>query len=559
MTKALEYARACVRKDNKRVPKYVKKQCRDFIKIATDKDKKYCINPEKVTVIENITKLLIMPEGPKAGQSMYACMIGYQWLLIIAAFCVVHRSKPTKRRYTNIILEIGRKNYKTYTIAICFIILFLTEPKFSEFYSVAPDGYLSREVKKKVEKTIKASPLLYLHNFKPRFNLYRDSIEFKLTESKYIPLNYSTSRLDGRYPAAFLADEVAELPNNYAIEAMRSGQLNILDPLGFIISTKYKRLNNPFEDEVAFAKAILDGIVDRETTFALLFEPDKTKDWMTDDNIIYQANPAAVDNPEIFEKLRTQREDAILREALRENFLTKHLNIIYQGVGTESYIDVQDLVECRVPEIDWTGREVYVGVDLSISIDNCSVVMVAADDDDNILIQPMAFFPEGKIEEKTKEEQLNYQDYVLNGQAIACGDRVVDYAVIEDYVFSLEEKYGVAILGIGYDRMNGMSSAQKWDKVYQTTMVRQHSDTLHEPTKLLLEKVLKREVRYVKNELYEINFENARCVEDTNLNKYVHKKKSRGKVDMVMATLNAVYLLNQEVFLSGDDFGAQVI
>ena len=31
------------------------------------------------------------------------------------------------------------------------------------------------------------------------------------------------------------------------------------------------------------------------------------------------------------------------------------------------------------------------------------------------------------------------------------------------------------------------------------------------------------------------------------MNKYVHKKKSNGKVDMVMAILNATYLLQQDI------------
>ena len=40
--------------------------------------------------------------------------------------------------------------------------------------------------------------------------------------------------------------------------------------------------------------------------------------------------------------------------------------------------------------------------------------------------------------------------------------------------------------------------------------------------------------------------QNARCTEDTNKNKYVNKKRSTGKVDMVMATLGALYLAEQE-------------
>jgi len=42
-----------------------------------------------------------------------------------------------------------------------------------------------------------------------------------------------------------------------------------------------------------------------------------------------------------------------------------------------------------------------------------------------------------------------------------------------------------------------------------------------------------------------INFQNARCTEITNKNKYVNKKKSSGKVDMVVGLINAMYLLEQ--------------
>lgn len=559
MNKALEYARFCVEKDNEKVPKYVKLQAADFIEIAEGRDPDSFLDEHMVTVVENISKITNQAEGVLAGQSMYKTLIGYEWLLIIAVFCVKWRSDSKRRRYTNVILEICRKNYKTTLIAFCFIILFLTEQKYSEFFSVAPSGKISREVKKKLEKLIKSSPLLYLNHGKPRFDLLRDSITYFKRENVYTPLNYSINKLDSMLPSIFLADEVGALPDNSALESMRSGQITVYNPLGFVISTKYSKATNPFEDEVAFAKQVLDKIVVRKNVFALLFEPNQTKNWMTDDNVIYQSNPAALSAPELLEYLLQKRSDAILRQSLRSNYLTKHNNIMYAGLGTESYIDVNDLFKCRVDHIDWYGRKVYVGVDLSISVDNCAVVMIAADQDGKILIKPIAFFPEGRIDEKSKEERLDYQRYVRDGQAIACGDRVVDYAVIEEYVFMLEDLYGVKIMGIGYDRMNGMSSAQKWDRKYITTIVRQHSDTLHEPTKLLQEKILNQEVEYEKNELYEINFENAKCVEDTNRNKYVHKKKSRGKVDMVMATLNALYLLNQEVLLAQNNFVVQVI
>ena len=89
--------------------------------------------------------------------------------------------------------------------------------------------------------------------------------------------------------------------------------------------------------------------------------------------------------------------------------------------------------------------------------------------------------------------------------------------------------------------------------------IRQHSDTLHPPTKLLYEKISNHEFEYEKNTLLEINFENARCTYDTNMNRYVTKKKSCGKVDMVIALINAVYLLQQDVIFSDNSWVVQVI
>lgn len=555
--KALEYCKVSVKE--KTTPKYVKLQMQEFINVCEDKDNKYKISKIKLNQINNILKLLIMPKGLKAGQTLYECTVGYQWLFYIAILCTVYRDNPKKRRYEIGVLEICRKNFKTFTIATIFILLFLTEPKFSKFFSVAPDGALSREVREAISEIIRSSPLIYEYKDTKRFKILRDYILFKPNQVTYIPLSYSTSRLDGRLPSAFIVDEAGALPSSYAIESMKSGQLNILNKLGFIISTKYPTIDNPFEDEVNYSKKVLDGLEKDETRFSLLYEPDKTKNWETNDMILKQSNPVALEIPEIWNDLVKKRAYAIAVESARENFVCKHCNIIYQGTGTETYIDVKDLRECKQAKIDWNGRVVYVGLDLSESNDNTSVSMVTVDDDNNILADSFAFIPEGRIEEKTVTEKVNYRELIKTGKVIACGDKVIDYAVVEDFVLNLENKYGVQIQSIGYDRWNALSTAQKLERAgYNLVEIRQHSSVLHPPTKLLKEKILAKEFGYENNTLLEINFQNARCTYDTNKNMYVHKKKSTGKVDMVVSMLNAIYLLQQDVFLNQMDFAIQV-
>lgn len=554
---AYNFCKNCIKEDT--TPKYVKKQVRDFMKICEGKDKKYIVSEKKLRQVENILKILIMPKGLKAGETLYDCTCGYQWLFYTAILCTVYRDNEDKRRYETGVLEICRKNFKTYTIATIFILLFLTEPQFSKFYSVAPDGTLSREIREAIAETIRSSPLIYEYKGNKRFKILRDYIMFKPNQAQYIPLSFSTSRMDGRLPNAFCADEVGALPTGYPIEAMRSGQLNILNKLGFVISTKYPTIDNPFEDEVNYAKKVLDGIIKDETEFALLYEPDNPKNWETDDLVLKQANPVALEIPEIWEDLLKKRARAIAEESSRENFVTKHCNIIYQGAGTETYIDVKDVQACKVADIDWTGRVVYLGLDLSETNDNTSVSMVSVDDNNNILADSWAFIPEGRIDEKTQFEKVNYFELCKTDHVIACGDRVIDYGAVEKFILDLEERYGVQIQAIGYDRWNALSTAQKLEKAgYNLVEIKQHSSVLHPPTKMLKEKILSGEFKYTNNRLLEINFQNARCAYDTNKNMYVQKKRSKGKVDMVVSMINAVYLLQQDYFLNQADFTVQV-
>ena len=123
MTRAYDYCKANINADT--TPRYVRKQMQEFMDIEDGKSKKYKISEAKYKQIEAILKLLIMPKGLKAGQTLYECTTGYQWLIYTAVLCTVYRDNEERRRYETCILEICRKNFKTYTVGTLFIILFM--------------------------------------------------------------------------------------------------------------------------------------------------------------------------------------------------------------------------------------------------------------------------------------------------------------------------------------------------------------------------------------------------------------------------------------------------
>lgn len=546
-SRAYQYALWASQSDCIFVGNYVRKQAVKWVDIVHGDDGEAYINEKQW---KKITKLLKIIQHPDLKCSMYEGLEDYAMLFIYALFCTRYRPDDT-RYYQTGLLEIARKNFKTFTSAVIFIIGLLTEPKFSRFFSVAPDLKLSKELQVAIKKIIKSSPAL---NDDKIFKLLRSEIRCLLTDSEYTPLAYSNDKMDGKLANIFLGDECGAM-DNYPIEAMRSSQITLTDKLGIIISTQYPNDDNCMIDEIDKAKKILDGLRENKRTFALLYEPDdiyKVGDaWKTEDLAIYQSNPAAYSNPHMFDAIREKREDAILYENKRENFLCKHLNIKYKGLGVLGYVEITKVRLCleEMPDSFWYGKDVYLGLDLSQTDDNTSVAMVTYWED-KIYAKVWGFIPKDRKEEKSIRENVDYQKLVNAGDCFECGDDVIDYGFVERFIMSLSEKYGVNIIQLGYDRYNALSTVQKLEyeeDPIECVEIKQHSSVLHRPTKLLRESILSRSFVYSENLMLEINFQNARCTEDTNLNKYVNKKKSTGKVDMVVSLINAIFLLQVNV------------
>lgn len=545
LQRAINYATSSI--GNKEVPKYVQLQCKEFLKIVNG-GTNYHINNDVLLKMERLFKIIIMPTGKNTGKPVFDSLVGFQCLFFVAVWCTYHNEDLTKRRYENVILELARKNGKTFLIALLFILALLTEVKFSRLFSCAPDGSLSREVYQLIQQFISMSPKIQKWKKKDLFKITRDKLTCNATHNEYVPLNYSTSRMDGRMPSVWLCDETSALPSSYPISALRLGSLPVKNKLGIMISTKYSKVDTPFEDELIYFRNVLNGVVNDDTAFSLIYEPDEElkKQWETNDLVLKQASPLSVEIPSILDEIMKMREQAIQIPSQRGQFLCKMCNIICADNDTEAYIDIQDLKQCKIDEFDWNGRDVYLGLDLSLSNDNSSAVIVTRDEYGHMVSLPMCFVPTNRVDIKSKEEKCDYKRYINDGLCIACGEDIIDYGVIEQYILDLESALGVNILGVGYDRYNCISTVNKLEAGgLDCVEVKQHSSVLASPTKLLYEEITSHNFRYVTNQLYEINFINAVATYDTNLNRYVHKKKSRGKVDMVVATLNAVCLLQQ--------------
>jgi len=554
--KAKEYAHKVI-SGEEIANKWVKIQCRIFLndlELQEDDEFLFYFDHNELKKVEGILSLLNFATGLGViGTCVLEGLVGFQAFFLCNIFGWRFKANSEKYRYRDVTLFIPRKNGKTWLVALIIIILMLTEDKFSEFYSICKDRELAGEVKKAISQVLNASPKIGKYFTVPK--TLSGKVTCKLTNSWYQPRTADASANNAIRPSAFCADECGAFKDYSNINAMKSGQLSVKNPLRFKTTTAYAEDQSIMLEELAYIKKVFNGSIKDDRMFALLYFAEEEHLWS--DFGLFQSNPLRIE--ENYQEIRDNRQNALEKPAEREEYLCKHMNHFLPTNSGEAYIEVEDLRKCKIKEFDWSGRLVWIGIDLAMTTDNCAVTMVT-EEDLKIYADSFAFVPSERIPEKNRIEKINYYDFIKEGKCHACGDAVVDYGYIEDFVLEIEAKYNVTVMGIGYDRYNCISSSQRFEREnLKTVEVKQHSSVLHPATKLLKEKVLNREFFYLENELLEINFQNAKVVENNNKDTYINKKKSTGKIDMLASMINAVHLLQVDVIFNTDaDWAIQV-
>ncbi|WP_252242066.1 terminase TerL endonuclease subunit [Clostridium sp. ZBS18] len=553
---AIKYANDVVN-GNEITTKEVVQQCKIFLNDYKNRqyndDFKYYFDENKLQTIENLLKLFNYATGFVAGQPVLEGIVPFQCFFLTNVFGWRFKDKTNKFRYNDITLYIARKNAKTWLVSLVFILLMLTEQNYSEFYSICLSKELASEIRKAMVQTLESSPYILKH-FKISKTL-TGRIECKLTHSFFQPRVAEAGKNNSVRPSAFVSDEHGNFKENSNFKAMQSGQKNVVNPLTFRTTTAYAIDNSIMLSDLDYIRKVLDGVVENERQFALLYYSTKENLW--NDTGMYMACPLRVE--ENYETIRETRAKALVKEDEVEEYITKDMNYFLPANSGESFTNAEEIEGCKTEkDIDWTGRSVYLGVDLAETDDNTAVTMVTYDEDtETIYVKSWAIIPSDRVEMKSQRERVDYKREIEKGNCFSCGDDRVDYKWIEDFVLGIEKKYKVNVIQLGYDRRNAMSSAQKWeDNNIECVEVIQFSRVLHAPIKWLHECLLSKKIKYYNNKLLDIELMNCRAKRDTNMGWYLDKKASAGKIDMVFALVDALYLLQQEL-LEGQTWVSQ--
>lgn len=545
LERSIQYAKDVV--EGKEITTWeVEAQCKIFINDYNNRQYKddfnFYFDEEQLEIVNNLLKLINFATGFVAGKQVLENLTPFQCFFIANIFGWRFKDRPEKFRYDDNTLFIARKNAKTGTIALVFILLMLTSQKYSEFYSICLTKELAAEIKKAMEQIIEASPLIKKH-FKVS-TTKTGRITCKLTECFFEPRVSEAGKNNSIRAEAFVSDEHANFKEKSNFNAMKSGQKNVINGLVFRTTTAYAIDDSIMEEDLTYIRGVLKGVIENERQFALIYYAYEENLW--NDIGMYQANPLRIE--ENYETIRKNREVAKKKYSEQEEYLTKEMNHFVAENEINKYLNIDYWKKCRISEKEFRekikGKKVKVAVDMSVTTD-LTAVGIEFEDEGIIYCKSHGFLPEDSLSTR-REKHIDYRKYEKLGYCDIHKGMTVNYTLVEEYIRGIEEEYECIIEIIVTDPMNAKEMMERLSEDFEVLMLKQTYTNLSPATKEFRKKVYDGEVRYVENELLDWNMLNAITTKGKSDDEMLQKEnKNKQRIDMVVVLIFAyVDILN---------------
>ena len=496
LSNAIKYAEDCIA--GKEVTTWeVEKQCEKFLddyrNRQYDEDFSYYFDEEKLYKVEKIISLMRFATGFLGGKPILNYLAPFQCFLIANIFGWRFKDNEHRFRYREAMLYISRKNAKGTVCAIIFIIGMLLEQNYSEFYSICLDKVLSSELRKQIKQIIEASPALC-----KRFKISKQwtgNLECLITKSYYKPLTANADKNNSIRGAYVVADELGAFDTKDNINAMMSGQKSVLNPLMFYTTSAYPNSTSIMYEELEYCRKILKGELVNERYFCLIYYANKDEIW--EDIGIYRDNPLRIE--ENYEEIRLFRERAKIVEKDKIEHITKNMNIMLDTATDEEFYLQKDLwKKCEINKIDFTGKNVSVGIDLSKTIDLTSV-SIMYEEAGIIYCKSHGFVPRNTLNSPNRTEKINYLEEEALGNVIIQEGDSIKYLDICKYVRNIESKYNCKIKNIYIDPSYSELILNELQNEFDIVVLKQTYTQLSRYTVRFRDLVYEGKVKYEKN------------------------------------------------------------
>lgn len=446
------------------------------------------------------------------------------------------------RRFTVAYNDLPRKHGKSFEGALILeYATFYEGEAGAEGYCIATKEKQARIVFGDMKRLIQSSGLA------ARLKVNAWNVNDPKTASKAEPLGSDSDTTDGLNPHVVVIDELHAMKTRDLVDVMESATGARVNPLFYFITTHGDELVSVWGDYLTYAQQILDGVLEDDPStvsfFAFVAHADAGDDPFTEATWI-KANPhyGVSVNPEDMQK---QAAKAQRMPSAAAEFKQKRLNMMPEA--SASWLSMEGWREGQsekpfTPE-NFGGRSCWVGLDLASNIDLMAMVAVFPESDGGFKLLRWAWTPSDTLADRAHKDRAPYGVWAQQGHLSVQPGKSLSHEPVRDALAALGRV--CKIEKIGYDRWHAHQlvrdlETQDGFRADQIIEVPQTYQGVSAAALRLESAVLEGKVDAGGCPLMRWTFANAVIQRDGKDNIQPIKKRSRGRIDPVVATVTAL-------------------
>lgn len=470
-------------------------------------------------------------KGEWAGQVIV--LQPYQLFRLGSIFAWVHHETGL-RRFRTIYNEIPRKNGKSLEAAIVALyVTFFDGEAGAEGYCIATKREQAKIVFNDCKRLVLANPAL-----RARIAVLTANLSREATAAKLEPLGADRDSTDGLNPSIVTIDEAHAMKTRGLIDVMETAVGARRQPLIHWITTAGNDPVSPCGDQHLYACRLLDQALTDETFFAFIAHAEPADDpWR--EATWKKANPnygVSVKPEDLRALAHKARHMPAAGNAFKQKRLNLWVNILAPWLSMDGWRAGQS--QWRAEDLE--GEPCWLGIDLSSKIDLTAVVAVFPPSADRKAwrLLPWCLTPADTLDERAHRDRAPYLEWREAGFLQTCPGNRIDQDAVLAIVRDAAARFDVQAIGIDPYNAGNLVALLQEDGL-MVVEITQSMLQMSGPAKEFEADVLDGLVDAGGHPLMAWCIGNAVVQRDGKDNIYPIKKRSRGRIDPVIAALMA--------------------
>lgn len=444
------------------------------------------------------------------------------------------------RQYRTAYLEIPKKNGKTTLIAGLSLYHLVCDGPAGQIYCCAADRSQAMLVYKAAVDMIDQSEDLQSIL---KITDSRKEIKNTVTGTVLKVLSAEAYTKHGINPTVVIFDELHAQPNRNLWDVMTFGAgAARKEPLWWVITTAG---DDPDRNTIGWeiheqAQKIIDGELIDPSWYAKIYSAPEDAD-IFDEELWHKVNPSLGITINI-DSVRREAIAARNSESSERLFRWLRLNqwVALKRIGWLP-LTLWDATVGKWSKADLVGKKCYPGLDLSSTIDLTGLALVFPPQegipDWRVLLE--GWIPEDKMKERIQRDNVPYDRWVKAGLLHATPGDAVDYSFVKARIITLSKQYKFEPMGTDPWNSRMLTQELAKDGIEVVEIIQNMANM--SPAMKEIERLLRSgQYTHEDNPLARWCFGNVITAVDGNENIKPMKNKSKDRIDLIVAWINAM-------------------